>query len=424
MIKAKSDVDGTRKPSKSTNDVRSRRSSNSSSTSLEHEFSSWRLSQIARSGSHSLLLALDLLPTYHSSLGMLYEKYFNNKDQLAVMRQVFNDHTMQDLRPKDNGRIQCPFRKGKLQKSDVIFKSDPPHYSPPRVRSLQLSPAKPQEKDQEPFHKIKNHLDDDVHPLPEELSVPLKGDHEDTSSIFPTLVLERGLTLWSFGGDVVDDRQKNESIQKAQSEMKFRDQNQQIGDSFAHFLKLYLEYLWSDSSTNLREKDSFDELLVENFIKYLKVLHSEYLSGTYKDPNMADLDSSEDSVHLSGYVHGSHDDEIENDEKKITMDEYRIFVEYTCYLLEMKVLRQNADFKESDLVLISSLRYHLTKLSLYFLGELPLSALVKDTGKSTTLVLRRMYTISKSVKRAVPRFFRRASKKSVARFKRMASRRI
>ena len=372
---------------------------------------------MVRSGSKHMLLALDLLPNYQSSLALLYEKYFNDEEQLAIIRRIFNDHTMQALRHKEPNRLnqprKCPF-KNHLQNHDSFQQNQQES-----VESDHLAPV-------EELQKMKTHLQshddsesvsDIIQPSPRLVHVSNDNDNEteDTSTIFPKLVIERGLTLKSLTGKYDrahnqhnKGRDQNQSIRKAQSGIKYRDQNQMIGDSFAHFLELYLEHIWSVHKSNPGAKDTFDELVVENFIKYLKVLHSEYLCGTYKDPNMASLDSSED-LNAADM----------NEDNSISMDEYRIFVEYTCYLLEVKVMREYVNFKESDLILIESLKYHLTKLSLYFLGELPLSALVKDTSKNSAL--RRMYTISKSF---IPKFLRRASERvaTAARSKRMAMR--
>ena len=97
------------------------------------------------------------------------------------------------------------------------------------------------------------------------------------------------------------------------------------------------------------------------------------------------------------------------------------FVEYTCYLIETKVMIKNCEFKESDMILISSIRYHLCKLALCLLGELPVCALIRGAKKKT--IMQRVFSWSTQFMPNFKQMTRQKSASVMGRPQRMAFKR-
>ena len=284
------------------------------STSIVNLFSSSKSSSKRK----RFFSALSLPKTHQFSSSVLFEKYFKGKEQQARMADAFRDHAMSSLIGS------CPMHQ--------------------KAKSIKLAPLKSLS-----FIKSNDDLDLDG-------AESMDARHSSSESMDREQLISTLLENAQFGDSVL--------AKDAQQIVRFRECNHaDISDSFAHFLVLYFDAVWSESTSKKASDGLSDITIVERFIKYLRLLHSDYLAGKCTK----DAEEKESDI-----------EENEQDGGAISMDEYRIFVEFICHKIEMSLMRKHPQFQESDLSLLTSLKYHLSKLSLMISGQIP----CKISGKA------------------------------------------
>ena len=324
-------------------------------------------------GMTQLLASLDFVVTRQTALNNMMKKYLLPDYTRRQIIKSFSDHCMNNLSLSS----RCPMHK--RQKSiNNTEENNPPNFGSIQLRS-KMENVKPM------FSKSKS--------SPKALET-----QQEQKDLLSHIISQRDISLDAFT-DFTDDM-KSESIKKniiPQRLIKRRECNKMMGDSMHHFLILYFQAIFQDSKsidngfdTGFNSgSDPKDTIVVERYLKYLIILHKDYLTGKY--PRQHRIDHY-DRLYP---VEEKHDDEEAshlNAKNEISMDEYRIFVEYMCQSFENNVMRKHPGFRETDLILVQSMRYHLVKLSLMLAGEIPSTFLVKSTKNS---VLQKFMTLSK-----------------------------
>ena len=335
--------------------------------------------------SSTILSAFDLVLTHQTILNTLRNKYLSNDEHYSLVVNAFNDHAMNKLTTKSISR--------QISKPNVC----------PMHNNEFVSSASTNNENISERRMNKTCTQSSIVLVPKK-SFNSNINHHSENHILSKLILERGLILDAFGPNNEDI-----SVWNAQCEIKWRDQNKMMGDSFAHFLRLYFDAIWTDSKV-LKGTNVSDQIVVERYLRYLRILHNDYLTGNiltefeskitrncHKNNMLIDEKNDDNDKEENENENDNNDEDIINPSLNINnairMDEYRIFVEYMCECLETNVMRKHPSFRANDLMLISSLRYHLSKLSLMLLGEIPIHSIIKSQ-KQKASALKRFVTLS------------------------------
>ena len=308
-----------------------------------------------------LLASLDFVVTRQTALHNLMKKYLLSESSRQPIIKIFSDHCMNDL----SRSTRCPMHR--KQKS----KEDTDENVPPNFQSIQL----------------RSKMDYLEEPIPPKKSSPILLQTQKQTDLLAHMIFDKDIALDAFSDEMTAESMKQNII--PQSLIKQRECNKMMGDSMHHFLILYFQAIWQDTKSVDSKADIKDTIVVERYLKYLIILHKDYLTGNY--PRKQRIDHY-DRLYPVEEKHDDDETDELNENNEISLDEYRIFVEYMCQLFENSVMRIHPTFRQSDLILVQSMRYHLVKLSLMLAGEIPSSLLVRTRSNS---ILRRFMSLSK-----------------------------
>ncbi len=355
-----------------------------------------------RGSGQQLLISLDLVVTRQTVLEKLMGKYLFDQQQQSKLFEAFQDHTMNQLLYQNH----CPFHKQHSLSNPI------PSITETEQQSLVPQPQ--QIKLESDANNMKPKLPPTFQLPPLKKTAIDNKEQEKTNITLSHIILKKKLSLDALASDDI----KSKSSESTQSIIKRRDCNKMMGDSMLHFLKLYFQVILQDP--NSRDPDNnFDLILLERYIKYLVTLHKDYLTGDYyrnkrriTEINAALQDIEEEKDNVSNEDDVSYDIPGLNHTNEISMDEYRIFVEYMCEIFEKDVMRKHPGFQEGDLILLESLRYHLSKLALTLAGKIPPESLVRHDTKLTAY--QRFFSLmsQKTIQRLVP-VLKKSSRSSV-----------